>query len=146
MKWNLLIIFLCLIGCQSDQKKIINHYFASIDNKTALLEINETENRFYGTYEVKYGHHGKDSGTVRGERIGDTLKGRFVYLSYGGNKKVTPFVLLKCDNKFKLGSGIAATYLNIPFFLPKTLQFKDEDFQFIRIEKTEAEKIKHNWN
>ncbi len=77
---------------------------------------------------------GKDSGTVRGKYIGDTLIGDFVYKSYGGGIKREPFVLLKDKEKLKLGSGLISTYMTIPFYVKGTLEFKDSDFLFEPIE------------
>jgi hypothetical protein len=142
MKWSIAIIVLFLTACQSDKIKRTSYYTATVENKTALVKITEFEDRFYGTFQVRYGYNAKDEGTIRGERIGDTLKGRFEYLSFGGNKKITPFILLKSNEKFKMGSGIVATMFNIPFFLPETLQFKNDDFLFKKIDSKKAQRIK----
>ena len=133
MKWGLIaIITLCIVACQQDKNK--TEYYSAVKKKdTALLAINEYENRFYGTYVVKYQNYGKESGKIQGEKIGDTLKGRIEYVSYGGNTIVAPFILLKTHGTYKLGSGKVSVLFGLPFFVPETLQFNDSVFQFKKI-------------
>ncbi|WP_051929354.1 hypothetical protein [Flavobacterium sp. 83] len=129
------------IGCQSDKPKNFKFYKALKGKDIALLRLMETENNFYGQFEIKYGGAGKDSGEVRGVKIGDTLKGKYDYRSYGGNKKWAPFVLLRRGEIFKWGNGVVTTYMNIPFIIPETLKFDDSDFQFELIDSTTAKKL-----
>jgi hypothetical protein len=136
-----IIAVLILIGCKSDKPKNFKFYQAVKGEDIALLKLTETENNFYGQFEIRYGGHGKDSGEVRGVKIGDTLKGKYDYRSYGGNKKWAPFVLLRKGKIFKLGNGVATTYMNIPFFIPETLEFDDSDFKFELIDSTSAKKL-----
>lgn len=119
--WFVAPMFLC--GCQQKPEPVSRHFKAVNGDQTALLTIAETENAFFGRFELQYGALGKDAGTVEGVKIGDTLKGRFSYLSYGGSNKMAPFVLLKWGTGYKLGTGQAAHYMNIPFYSPETLRF-----------------------
>lgn len=124
------MVFLIAISCQKEQANKFTFYQAVKGKDTALLRLSQFDNKFYGQLEIRYGGVGKDSGEVRGVKIQDTLKGKFDYRSYGGSKKWIPFVLLHQGNAFKMGSGVAATFMNMPLFLPGTLQFDESDFQF----------------
>jgi hypothetical protein len=131
MKWiTMLLILFALISCKPDKSPQTNFYKATEKENVALLTLTVVENSFYGHYEIRYGSSGKDFGEIRGTKVGDTLRGKFKYLSYGGNQKLEPFVLLKHGDILKLGSGVTATYMNIPYYVPKTLEFKDSSFQF----------------
>jgi hypothetical protein len=119
-----IVLFLMLIiaSCNSkDGKDKYNRTFhRAVNNKdTAILVLNRSKDRFYGQYEILYNKIGKDSGDVKGNIIGDTLKGSFHYISYGGSWKRAPLTLLKKDNKLFLGKGVIGTYLNIPCYLPE---------------------------
>tara|TARA_R110000868_G_scaffold53163_3_gene167179 strand:- start:17251 stop:17694 length:444 start_codon:yes stop_codon:yes gene_type:complete len=136
-----IVVFLIVMGCQSNKANDYQFYQAVKDKDTALLKLAEFDNKFYGQLEIRYGGVGKESGEVRGEQIGDTLKGKFDYRTYGGSKKWAPFVLLRRGTTFKMGSGVATTFMNIPLFIDGTLKFEDSDFQFERIDNTSAKKL-----
>ena len=115
------LLFICLslflIGCK-DSKSEKKTYYRAINGKdTAHLSITFHDAYFFGEYEMIYGKRGKDSGTVRGKRYGDTLKGEYKYLSYGGSKTIAPFAALKKKGEFHLGRGVKSTYMNIPFYV-----------------------------
>ncbi|MGA9637200.1 hypothetical protein [Flavobacterium sp.] len=103
---------------------------ATSKGMVSFLSLNEKENRFYGEFEIRHQGNAKEYGKIQGEKIGDTLKGRLDYISYGGSRKITPFLLLKKDKYFKLGTGLTATFMGIPYYIPETIQFKDSSFQF----------------
>ncbi len=135
-----IILVFALYACTSNtQKKVF--YKASKNKEVALLAITILDNSFYGQYEVRYGLSGKDSGEVRGQLYGDTLKGKYNYISYAGNKKWEPFVVLKEGENLKLGTGAATTYMNMPYYIPATLKFKDSSFLFKPISKTIAKEL-----
>ena len=136
-----IVVFLVLVGCQSNKANEFQFYQAVKDKDTALLKLAEFDNKFYGLLEIRYGGIGKESGEVRGEKIGDTLKGKFDYRTYGGSKKWAPFVLLKRGKTLKMGSGVATTFMNIPLFIDGTLKFEDSDFQFEPIDNTKAKQL-----
>lgn len=107
-----------LSGCNEKNFSEDKFHYRAINGKdTALLSITIYKDRFYGEYEMIYGKRGKDSGVVRGQLYGDTLKGEYRYLSYGGSKSIAPFALLKKDGKLRLGRGLKATYMGIPFYV-----------------------------
>ena len=133
--------FLILMGCQSNKAHDFKFYQAVKGKDTALLKLAQYDNKFYGQLEIRYGGVGKESGEVRGEKKGDTLKGKFDYRTYGGSKKWAPFVLLKRGETFKMGSGITTTFMNIPLFIDGTLKFEDSDFQFKPIDSESAKKL-----
>lgn len=137
------IIFLVFwfVGCKKEQPAKEYFYKAVSEENVGLLRFTIVEKRFFGHYEVHYGKSGKDVGEVEGSLYGDTLKGRFKYLSFGGSIKITPFLLLKQGEILKLGSGAMTSYMNIPYFVPETVEFKENDFQFHRIDQKSAEKL-----
>lgn len=128
-------VFLIYSCNKKENGKIRKFYKASKGEDTAFLALTFTKNTFYGEYEIRYGLLGKDSGAVRGNRIGDTLRGDFCYRSYGGDIKRAPFVLLESNQKLKEGTGLVSTYMTIPFYVKGTLEFKDSNFLFKPIEK-----------
>ena len=134
---SLLILF--LISCNSkEEKDNYNRVFyrAVNGNDTAILDINISDKRFYGRYEISYYKVGKDSGDVRGDIKGDTLRGDFHFISNGGSWKRIPLALLKKENKLFLGEGVIATYFNLPCFMPGTpIQYDKSGFVFEKEEK-----------
>lgn len=136
MKHLLIIAVLVLLtGCNSDASKQQKFFTATDSKRSSLLVLSIKNNQFYGQYKVQYAESIIDSGEVRGVVIGDTLKGRFTYISYGGAQEVKPFLLLKRGDTLKLGSGSAYTYLKIPYYLQESIQFKENDFQFLPIDE-----------
>lgn len=131
------VIFLLHSCNKRENSSIRKFYKASKGDETAFLSLVFTKNTFYGEYEIRYGLLGKDSGAVRGNRYGDTLRGDFCYRSYGGDIKRAPFVLLESNEKLKLGTGLISTYMTIPFYMKGTLEFKDSSFLFEPIEQSQ---------
>ncbi|WP_428233037.1 hypothetical protein [Flavobacterium sp.] len=132
-------VLIFLFSCNSkDEKSKYNHivYQAINEKDTAILAININDKRFYGRYERTYYQQGKDSGDVRGDIKGDTLRGDFHYISNGGNWKRIPLALLKKENKLFLGSGIITTYFNLPCFMPGTpIEYHNSKFIFEEVKK-----------
>lgn len=139
MKASLLFILSVLfliISCNSKENIYKEVYYQSVNGKdTAILALKISEKRFFGRYEIFYNRIGKDSGDVRGNINGDTLRGDFHYISNGGNWKRVPLALLKKDNKLILGKGVIGTYMNLPCFFPGTLNYKNPDFIFEEVKK-----------
>lgn len=131
------------MSCNSkEEKKDYNHVvYRAVNNKdTAILAINESNKRFYGRYEISYYRVGKDSGDVRGDIKGDTLRGDFHYISNGGSWKRIPIALLKKENKLFSGSGAIGTYMNLPCFMPGTpIDYNNSKFVF-----EEVNQLKNN--
>ena len=123
-----------LISCNSkDEKSQYKHivYQAVNGKDTAILAINMNDKRFYGRYEVLYHKIGKDSGDVRGDLKGDTLRGDFHYISNGGSWKRVPLALLKKEDKLILGSGVIGIYFNLPCFMPGTpIEYTNSKYVF----------------
>ena len=138
---KLLIVFLLfafLISCNSkEQKDKYNHLiYRAVNNKdTAILDVNISDKRFYGRYEISYYKTGKDSGDVRGDIKGNTLTGDFHYISNGGSWKRVPLALLKKENKLLLGNGVIGSFMNLPCFIQGTLSFNDPKFVFEEVKK-----------
>lgn len=135
------VLFAFLMSCNSKEaKKDYNHVvYRAVNNKdTAILAINKSNKRFYGRYEISYYRVGKDSGDVRGDIKGDTLRGDFHYISNGGSWKRIPIALLKKQNKLFLGSGIIGTYMNLPCFIPGTpIEYNNSKFVFEEVKSIE---------
>jgi hypothetical protein len=133
------LIVILIVSCNSkDKKSEYNHivYHAVNGKDTAILAININDKRFYGRYERSYYQQGKDSGDVRGDIKGDTLRGDFHFISNGGSWKRIPLALLKKDNKLFLGSGVIGIYFNLPCFMPGTpIEYHNSKFVFEEIER-----------
>ncbi|RZK12672.1 MAG: hypothetical protein EOO46_02300 [Flavobacterium sp.] len=126
---------LVLTSCK-DAKSANKIYYQAINGKdTARLSVIYYEDRFFGQYERIYGKSGKDSGNVRGQLVGDTLKGEFKYLSFGGSKSIRPIVFLRKDNRLLLGKGLIATYMEIPFYVKEVPIDYNTGFVFEEINK-----------
>lgn len=124
------VVLLGTFSCKDiEQKRVL--YTAVKGTDSAFLEITTYEKRFYGNYEVNYGKRSrKDTGTVEGEIVGDTLRGKFRYLSYGGNKIIKPIIFLRQENKLKQGRGAVASYMGISYFMPDSYIDFDDSFVF----------------
>lgn len=145
MKYLLITAVLFLLtACKSDASKQRKFFSATDRTRTSLLMLSVKNNQFYGQYKVQYAESIIDSGEVRGVVSGDTLKGRFTYISYGGSQAVKPFLLLKRGDTLKLGSGNVYTYLKIPYYIPESIQFKEDDFQFLPIDEAVFNRLEAN--
>lgn len=139
---NTIILFTLLLvsiyGCNFREKKEKQAFYQAINGKdTAILSITAYENRFWGQYEIRYGKMGKDSGEVRGEFIGDTLRGVYNYISYGGSLKQAPIALLKKNNKLLLGKGVASSLMDMPIYVPEIpIDYNNSEFVFEEIKKS----------
>ena len=132
------LLFVFLISCNSKEEKDKYNrafYRAVSGSDTAILDINISDKRFYGRYEISYYKTGKDSGDVRGDIKGNTLTGDFHYISNGGSWKRVPLALLKKENKLLLGNGVIGTFMNLPCFIQGTLSFNDPKFVFEEVKK-----------
>lgn len=133
---SILSILLLISSCTSKENNYGDVYYQAVNGKdTAILALNISEKRFFGRYEILYNKIGKDSGDVRGNIIGDTLRGDYHYISNGGNWKRVPLAFLKKDNNLIQGKGVIGTYMNLPCFFPGTLSYKNPDFVFEEISK-----------
>lgn len=120
-----------LYGCGFNKKEKKEFYRAINGKDTAFLSLSSSENRFWGQYEIRYGKTGKDSGQVRGEYIGDTLRGVFKFLSFGGSLKQAPIALWKKDNKLILGKGVVSSLLDMPIYMTEVpIDYKNPEFVF----------------
>ena len=133
---SLSIMFLISCNNKEDKSQYNQVMYRAIHNKdTAILSLNINDKRFFGRYEISYYKTGKDSGDVRGDIKGDTLRGDFHYISNGGSWKRIPLALLKKENSLILGKGIAGTYMNLPCFIQGSLSYQNPDFVFEEIQK-----------
>ena len=129
-----LLLAAFLYSCNLNKKESPSIYRAIHNKDTALLSLSIDKNRFFGQYEVQYGKTGKDSGSVRGEIIGDSLRGLYTYISYGGSWKKVPIAFLKKDNTLILGKGATTTLLDMPCFVPGVpIDYTNPDFIFEKI-------------
>ncbi|MEN2416030.1 hypothetical protein [Flavobacterium mesophilum] len=135
----LLSVLTMIISCNSKENKEEYQKFTyrAIHQKdTAILTININDKRFFGSYEILYHQIGKDSGDVRGDLRGDTLRGDYHFISNGGSWKRIPIALLKKKDKLYLGTGVIGTYFNLPCFIPGVpIEYDNSNFVFEKIEK-----------
>lgn len=133
------ILFAFLMSCNSKEaKNDYNHVvYRAVNNKdTAILKINMNDKRFFGRYEISHYKIGKDSGDVRGDIKGDTLRGDYHYITVGGSWKRVPLALLKKENKLFLGTGVVGTYFNLPCFVPGVpIDYNNPEFVFEEVKE-----------
>jgi len=141
----LFLFILCSCNNQNEEEK---YYRAvSLDKKdTAYLKLSEFDNQFIGKYLIQYTDKTFDLGDVSGEIIGDTLKGRFKYISRRNSKFTKPFAILKTNKGLKLGNGMVSYYAQIPFFANGSIQFPDSLFHFNEIKMDEVQHLKKELN
>ena len=133
-----LIIVFVFLNCS---KKISEpkYYQAILEKKdTAYLKLYLSEESFYGTYTVLYFDKTKDSGEVTGTYFGDTLKGKYRFISKNNIKEIEPIVFLKDKENLRLGVGKISSYMSIPFYKDGTLVFNDSLFLFKPQKMSEA--------
>ncbi|WP_166923114.1 hypothetical protein [Flavobacterium poyangense] len=135
---SLITVVFVFLSCNSKEKKDIYRsvLYRAVNNKdTALLHLNINNKRFYGRYEILHYNIGKDSGDVRGDIKGETLRGDYHYITFGGSWKRVPLALLKKDGKLFLGSGVVGTYLNLPCFVPDVpIDYSNSEFVFEEVQ------------
>lgn len=131
-------LFILVFSCNSKEgkEKYQKAFYRAVHKKdTAVLEININDKRFFGRYEISHYGVGKDSGDVRGDIKGDTLRGDYHYLTFGGSWKRVPLALLKKDHKLFLGKGVIGTYFNLPCFVPDVpIEYHNSAFIFEEIQ------------
>lgn len=137
MKWKLaiqpffyiLIVAITSSSCANEPLHL-HHYVAVKAKDTAVLHLLIEEKSFYGQLKITYSNGLIDSGEVSGQRLGDTLLGRFKYDLNKPSQKIKPFVLLKDNENYKQGTGYSYTYFNIPYFAPNSIRFEADEFYY----------------
>lgn len=121
---------LALIGCGTDYET--KYYQAVSLNKsdTALLKLEFSKEAFDGKYLIKYDDRSKDSGAVTGRIKGDTLVGKYTFLSRGNVQTVRPIAFLRNGEGLKLGEGVAGTFMGFQVYMSGSIAFNDSLFQF----------------
>jgi|GEM_PF-4710434 len=131
---SFLIIILAYYFCLSCESDIQFTDFEGKHQKyDAYASIRLEKNIFYGTYTIQYPDEKKDVGTIRGERLGDTLLGKYKYKSRNGDEKIVPIAFLYKNDTLTRGKGIEKVYAQIPFYDPQTLIFADSLGKMIRV-------------
>lgn len=141
MKLTYILCAIAFVSCKNERR---NDYYKSIskDKKdTAVLKINIEKSSFFGKYQIKHHDNTKDSGTITGSIFGDTLKGRYTYISRHNIKTVEPIAFLNVGNKLKLGNGDPASYMSIPYYMDGTIYFNDSLLQFQPIKLKEYNRL-----
>lgn len=135
--WVVTFTFLMITSaCTSNSQEKKYTYQAIFKTDTAIFKMATIDTIFYGSYELRYGRSGKDSGELRGVISGDTLKGSYYYHPYynKNTRKRMPMAFLMRNSKLILGKGAVATYMNIPFFSPDIpIDYENAEFVFDRI-------------
>lgn len=141
------LFLLVSVSCTGPEYDTKYYKAISLDKRdTALLRVLTSEVDFYGDYQIRYDDQSKDEGTIKGHIKGDTLIGKFSFLSRNNVKSTEPIVFLKNDEKLKLGVGTAGTYLGLRVYKPGSLSFNDSLFQFQPIELEELNSLKNSAN
>lgn len=136
-------LFFILVGCSGPEYNNTYYKAISLDKRdTALLRIEASADAFHGDYQIRYDDKSMDDGTITGAVNGDTLLGKFVYLSRDNVRSVHPIAFLKSGDKMKLGIGIAGTYMGFHVYQRGSLAFGDSLFQFQPITKEELASLK----
>ncbi|MCF2443531.1 hypothetical protein L0657_06140 [Dyadobacter sp. CY345] len=136
-----LLLFLVFTSCGPNYD---TKYYKTISldkQDTASLKLIISERGFYGNYQIKYKDRTIDDGTIVGNIMGDTLLGKYSYLSRGNARLVAPIAFLKVGEKLKLGTGIAGTYMGFHVYSRGSISFNDSLFQFKPIEYEEFTSI-----
>jgi len=130
MKMICLLFFVLFISCGPEYKT--TYYKAtSMDKRdTAFLKLVTSKGTFYGDYRIKYDDKTEDDGTITGNVRGDTLSGKFSYLSRDNVRTIAPIAFLKNGENLKLGTGVAGTYMGFHVYLGGSILFGDSLFQF----------------
>lgn len=138
MKRMFFLLLVILISC--GPKYETKYYQAiSLDKRdTAFLKLVTSDGGFYGDYQIKYYDKTKDEGAVTGNMRGDTLIGKFSYLSRSNARVVAPIALLKSGKRLKLGTGQAGTYMGFHVYSNGSITFNDSLFQFQPVEPEES--------
>ncbi|KAF2513846.1 hypothetical protein [Flavobacterium foetidum] len=135
-KFLMFLLLIAIVSCTSKENQYKETYYIAVNGKdTAKLALKISEKRFFGRYERSYYKIGKDSGDVRGNINGDTLRGDFHYISNGGSWKRVPLALLRHQNKLIQGKGVVGIYMNLPCFINGTLTYKNPEFTFEEVKK-----------
>lgn len=147
MKFIYFLLLLVAVSCSGPEYHT-NYYKAiSLDTRdTAFLRIVASKSAFYGDYQVRYSDKSMDDGTITGTVKGDTLIGRFVYVARNNTNYIRPIALLKTNEKLKLGSGTAGTYMGFHVYLGGSVSFSDSLFQFYPIDVDEVVFLKNKLN
>jgi hypothetical protein len=143
MKIIYLLLFLVFISC--GPKYDTKYYKAISLNKqdTALLKLVISDGGFYGDYQIKYKDRTFDNGSIVGNIMGDTLLGKYTYLSRGNARVIDPIAFLKTSKKLKLGSGTSGTYMGFHVYSRGSITFNDSLFQFEPISSEELTSLKN---
>jgi hypothetical protein len=99
-----------------------------------------SEKTFYGDYQINYNGHETDQGTISGHVQGDTLIGKFKYLSRDNVQSIEPIAFLKDNDKLRLGTGKTGTYLGLRVYKFGSISFNDSLFQFYALSEKSLSK------
>lgn len=135
-KGFILLLLSFLTGCSGPEYHTKYYKAVSLDKRdTAWLKIEVSKDAFHGNYQIKYDDQSKDDGAITGAVRGDTLLGKFVYLSRNNVRLVHPITFLRSGEKLKLGTGKAGTYMGFHVYERGSLSYSDSLFQFQIIDK-----------
>jgi hypothetical protein len=131
MKRMYFLLLLAVMSCAGPEYDTKYYKAISLDKRdTALLKLLTSEGAFYGDYQINYGDKTQDHGSITGHVIGDTLLGKFSYLSRDNVKSIDPIAFLKTNKNIKLGSGIAGSFMGFHVYQSGSISFNDSLFQF----------------
>jgi hypothetical protein len=140
-----IICLLVLVAVWSCVPEYETKYYLGVSRfskDTGLLKLVLSEEAFYGDYQINYDDKSLDKGSVKGNVSGDTLLGKFSFLSRNNVRTVAPVAFLKSSEGLKSGVGTAGTYMGFHVFLRGSIIFGDSLLQFQPISKQEMDALK----
>ena len=142
----LMLLLVCFFiqssGCQRDGVTLndfpYRNFIGYRKGDTTYARIRMTKTDFYGTMEVWYERGLKDSGTVKGKIIADTLFiGDYHYMHDGQQQWArAPLRFLFKNGRLIRGEGVVSYFMNLPFFIPDVPVSFDPGKQFVLLEKS----------
>ncbi|MGO1671737.1 MAG: hypothetical protein ACTHYC_13010 [Sphingobacterium sp.] len=130
---RLFLLFVIFSGCTAPKTRNATeqHLMAINGRDTIAIELLLYTETFYGKYELNGPGDHFIVGEIEGEIQSDTLLGSLLYRPHGwSNKKRRAFALKYKDGVYIQGKGQEMIYMNIPYFVPHTLEFTDQSNVF----------------
>lgn len=148
--YGLFAVLFTLFGCNNSNTNVVatdsisdvllssNCYLAVDGKDTAYLNIKTSEKgKITGDLVVNYSFKPKNSGTIEGEFVGDTLFVDYTFTTGTYYEKVNknPMAFLKSGNRLIVGIGVIETSLGKSYFVKdKGINFEKGRFIFDPIE------------
>jgi hypothetical protein len=129
------VFFLLVVGCRPEYETRCFEAVSMDKRDTATLKLMKSakDGLFYGDYRITYNGKEKEEGGIRGQIFGDTLIGKFNFLSRENVKKAAPIAWLMRGEQLHLGHGTAGTYLGLSVYKYGSITFPDSLLRFVPV-------------